>query len=82
MKNGLDMNGIIIDGAVYEVADFGEKECNDCSLQSKCKVRLIDENPFCASFSGRRRKILRYSQFLTDKLNSNGFQQEDTSAGL
>ena len=63
------MNGIIIDGKVYEVADWSERECNDCSLQSKCKMRLIDENPYCATFSGRRRKVLHYSQSLTDKLN-------------
>ena len=62
-------NGIIIDGKIYEVAEWGVKECLECSLQPKCSHRFIDENPYCASFSGRRRKILRYSQSLTDKLN-------------
>ena len=63
------MNGIIIDGAVYEVAEWGKRECNECSLHKACQKRPIDENPYCASFSGRRRKVLRYSQSLTDKLN-------------
>lgn len=65
--NGI--NGIIVDGAVYEVAEYGKRQCNECDLKRKCMERLIDEHPYCNSFSGRRRKILRYSQELTDKIN-------------
>lgn len=73
MKNGRDMNGlngIKVDGKVYEVAEYGRRECNECELKKKCMERSIDENPYCASFSGRRRKILRFSQTLTDKINN------------
>lgn len=65
--NGL--NGIIVDGKIYEVAEWGKRECNECSLHKACQKRPIDENPYCASFSGRRRRILRFSQSLTNKIN-------------
>ena len=69
------MNGIIIDGKVYEAIENGTcPECDFDNDESKCRP-LCDtcEEWNCA---------FRYSQSLTDKLNSNGFQQEDTSAGL
>lgn len=74
--NGL--NGIIIDGKVYYAIDdstFSWIKCDLIGEDGKCLCR-----DFC--FVQGRTNIFRFSQSLTDKLNSDGNQQEDTSAGL
>ena len=79
--NGL--NGIIIDGVVYEVTPKGSYHCSDCSLFEQCHdgLTLYD---ICNAFRDRTKMqtIFRFSQSLTDKINGNGIQQEDSSAGL
>ena len=60
------MNGIIIDGKVYEAV---EKEngnpCLDCALSDMCGIIAIDD--LCITLG--KRIYFRYSQSLTDKLN-------------
>lgn len=59
------MNGIIINGKVYELAPGG---CFKCSLVSICKVG----EEFCNGFpypDPEKDNCFRYSQPLTDKLN-------------
>ena len=64
--NGL--NGIIIDGKVYEVADSGTIafECKDCAIREKCDPGVLslcfDVLPINHHF--------RFSQSMTDKLNN------------
>ena len=73
-----EINAIIIDGKVYEATESKESSCLTCDLiddTGGCPCR-----DFC--FEQGRCNVFRYSQSLTDKLNSNGIQQEDTSAGL
>lgn len=63
------MNGIIIDGKVYEVVDSGTTafECKDCAIREKC-----DSLPGVLSLCFDVLPInhhFRYSQSLADKLN-------------
>ena len=68
MKNGLDMNGIngiILDGKVYEATEGKEYSCMTCDLiddESDCVCR-----DFC--FNQGRCNVFRFSQSLTDKIN-------------
>ena len=71
--NGL--NGIIFEGKVYEAVDL---ECDD-------NCAFYDSNGDCAYWRDHCEAYecsFRFSQSLTDKINGNGIQQEDTSAGL
>ena len=76
--NGL--NGIIVDGKVYEIVK--SYNCSDCGLLEKCTKDAETFEAICYILSNKSRSIFRFSQNLTDKLNGNGIQQEDTSAGL
>lgn len=44
------MNGIIIEDKVYEIAEWGKRECNDCSLHRKCQERPIDAKSFMEDY--------------------------------
>ena len=57
------MNGIIIDGKVYEAKP--EEDIYSCL---GCDVNL-PRPCMCAEVCSRQRSIFRYSQSLTDKLN-------------
>ena len=58
-----EINAIIIDGKVYEVASEIEvRSCLGCDLDSLPNCQLSD---ICT----KRRYIFKYSQTLTDKLN-------------
>ena len=65
------MNGIIIDGKVYEVIPKGSYHCSDCSLFEQCHAGLTLYD-ICNAFIGRTgtQTIFRVSQLLTDKINS------------
>lgn len=71
--NGL--NGIIIDGKVYEAVQTFD--CGLCAFDNDVKTCRF----FC-DICNRWNCAFRYSRELTDKINSNGIQQKDTSAGI
>ena len=66
------MNGIIIDGKVYESEiGFDRAHCLYCDLLSLCQKYYSnpkDVKP-CELFSPGNKIYFRYSQPLTDKLN-------------
>lgn len=67
--NGL--NGIIIDGKVYEsMIGFDPSQCNHCDLSDICDKYFDDpkEDYPCKLFSCTK-VYFRHSQSLTDKLN-------------
>lgn len=61
------MNGIIIDGKIYEALDAGDElPCDKCVFHRKCVYdRCWDA---CKEIFGSN-TYFRYSQSLTDKLN-------------
>lgn len=67
------MNGIIIDGNVYEaVEDKKPWLCDRCDLRSRCKDidtdYDVDIETICVQIFGEETR-LSFSQKLTDKLN-------------
>ena len=60
------LNGIIIDGKVYETVEVERAVCDHCDLKDKCNQSSAFE--YCIEILGAR-EIFRYSQSLTDKLN-------------
>lgn len=64
--NGL--NGIIIRGKVYETVGKGQHNCSDCALYDHCKAKGC--NTVACDVFGYGNYIFRFSQELTDKLNS------------
>lgn len=74
--NGL--NGIILNGQVY-IVESAETPCIDCDLKQECRHGMLIGRICSVIDHGER---LRFSQTLTYKINGNGIQQEDTSAGL
>ena len=67
------INGIIVDGKVYEVISKGSYHCSDCALNERCHANGRYA-PACVAF-GYDRYIFRFSQTLTDKLNKNGTER-------
>lgn len=67
------MNGVIIDGKVYEAVSKGSYRCGDCDLYNKCIDRPLRLDAFCVGLYGvcRGRIIFRFSKELTDKINAN-----------
>ncbi|MDE7180078.1 MAG: hypothetical protein K2N88_02635 [Muribaculaceae bacterium] len=63
--NGL--NGIIVDGKVYEAVDRGAFSCKGCDLYKRCHTNVRYASA-CIAF-GYDRYIFRFSQSLTDKIN-------------
>lgn len=65
--NGL--NGIIVDGKVYEVVDSGTTafECKDCAIREKCDL-LPGALSLCFNVLPINHHF-RYSKELTDKIN-------------
>lgn len=65
------INGIIIDGKVYEVVKYdGTSPCMDCALTHEC-VRLEEAHKstqFCGDYL--EGCIFRYSPSLTERLNN------------
>lgn len=75
-----EINGIIIDGKVYQAVDKGSRHCFDCDLYDKCNVLFAD---VCNMFSaGEKAKLFRHSQQLTDKLNNQWKKNCKTKYGL
>ena len=71
--NGL--NGIIIDGKVYEAVLDDTDSCDECTFVDN-KIGCCRKS-YCVSFIpsyGKSPYIFRFSQTLTDKLNGNGIQ--------
>lgn len=62
-----EINAIIIDSKVYEVVEVDRANCDFCDLKDKCCQSSAFE--YCIEILGAR-EIFRYSQALTDKLNS------------
>lgn len=63
-----NINGIIIDGKVYESV---KGECKDCAFQEQCKDNDLF-NSLCNYFEAYKitnARIFSYSQTLTEKLN-------------
>lgn len=63
------MNGIIIDGKVYEVVPYSLNDCHKCELKKECD-RVTGS--YCLAdklFGNKDMRIFRFSQELTDKLN-------------
>ena len=69
------MNGIINNGKVYEAVEGAS--CEECAFDKDTRD-CVDWCELCYPW----RCAFRYSPSLTDKINGNGIQQEDTSAGL
>lgn len=66
------MNGIIIDGKVYEAEiGFDPNQCTHCDLSEICDKYFDDtmESYPCRMFAPCNKTYFRYSQTLTDKLN-------------
>ena len=63
------MNGIIIDGKVYEAIPKGSYHCSDCSLFEQCKKDPANYGRLCISNILEDNVIFRFSQSLTDKIN-------------
>lgn len=62
-----EINAIIIDGKVYEAVEKGiGKRCFDCDLKEWCATSV--QCNYCHSIDDNT--YFRYSQELTDKLNS------------
>ena len=68
------MNGLIIDGKVYEAVAQDMQFCCECDLYDKCCSWGEDHEKYhgmllasCLAFG--KENIFRYSQSLTDKLN-------------
>ena len=59
------INGIIIDGKVYESVSKGSRHCSDCDFYEQCDITLTE---MCTKF-GEGGNLFRYSQSLTRKLN-------------
>lgn len=70
------LNAIVIEDKVYELSRNSDPDvCERCALANSNTCNAPHWlNCNCI--------ILEYSQSLTDKLNSNGIQQEDTSASI
>lgn len=64
------MNGIILDGKVYEAIKRGSRHCSDCDLFSYCNRYTSITCSNLTKDTGER-SIFRYSQILTDKINEN-----------
>lgn len=62
------MNGIIIDGKVYEVVSAKFTECDNCALKKECDHVTGDYCLVDALFGINGNRIFRYSQSLTDKI--------------
>lgn len=66
--NGL--NGIIINGKVYEAVKRGSYHCSDCALYQECNDKwLRSMKLLCEPIADKERILFRFSQTLTDKLN-------------
>ena len=63
------MNGIIIDGKVYEVVPYSLNSCDKCELKKECDQITGDYCLVDKLFGCHGMRIFRYSQPLTDKLN-------------
>lgn len=63
------MNGLIIDGEVYESVPRGSYHCFDCDLYERCGKDPQQYSMICFTDLMYGRKIFRYSKSLTDKLN-------------
>lgn len=65
------INGIIIDGKVYEAVPKGSYHCSDCDLYKQCKRYSHVLTDACTNlmFVFEENIIFRYSQPLTDKIN-------------
>ena len=63
------MNGIIIDGKVYEVVPYSLNSCDKCALKKECDQITGDYCLVDKMFGCNGMRVFRYSQSLTDKLN-------------
>ncbi len=63
------MNGIILSGKVYEAIPRGSRHCFDCHLYEQCKKDPRQYPMLCFTDLMEPRKIFRFNQELTDKLN-------------
>lgn len=63
-----EINGIIIEGKVYEAVPKGSYHCSDCDLREQCDCEL-DEACLNLGFHLDTNIVFRYSQPLTDKIN-------------
>lgn len=61
------INGIIVNGKVYEVIPVQTMKCHDCDMRDNCR-NTIFLSP-CSVWNPSGDVVLRYSQSLTDKLN-------------
>lgn len=64
------MNGIIIDGKVYEAVHRGSCHCSDCDLYNRCLNRPVVFNALCMGFYDTCHDIImfRFSKGRTEKL--------------
>ena len=63
------MNGIIIDGKVYEAVPKGRYHCSDCDLHLECNAKWMQSMKLlCEPIADKERVLLRFSQELTDKI--------------
>lgn len=60
-----DINGIIIEGKVYEVVK-GSFDCKQCALNDVC---YTEDGDLCNVFGGIENCQFHFSQSLTEKLN-------------
>lgn len=66
------MNGIIIDGKVYEAVHRGSYHCSDCDLYKRCVDRPVVFDALCSGLVGICNEVImfRFSKELTDKINA------------
>lgn len=62
------MNGIIIDGKVYEVVGFPFNHCDKCDLKKECDQTTGDHCLVDKLFGCNGMRVFRYSQELTNKI--------------
>lgn len=68
-----NINGIIIEGKVYEAEiGFDHSQCDHCDLSEICDDYFggLDDIYPCTLFAPTNRVYLHHSQSLTDKLNN------------
>lgn len=62
------LNGIIIDGKVYEAVSNGSRHCSDCDCYKDCYNEPLKYAGICMGFNSQNKVIFRFSKELTDKI--------------
>lgn len=62
------LNGIIIDGKVYEAVSNGSRHCSDCDCYKECSNEPLKYAGICMGFNSQNKVIFRFSKELTDKI--------------